>query len=498
MGKQPTTAWPYLLQMENSGKEPLYIQLYQALRRAILNRQLHAGTRLPSTRVLATELAISRTTVVSAFDQLLAEGYLEARAGSGTFVASRLPEELLQVQVQLSPVPQQVLQPRLAQACQRMLHSPLVPRHKASPARTFQPGLPALDAFPFDVWSRLAARHYQHPPFELLAYGDPAGYWPLRVAVAQYLTVARAVRCQPEQVLIVSGAQQAIDITVRTLLEEGDQVWLEDPGYPRARGALAAAGVHVVPVPVDQEGLSVVAGKQLCERAQLAYVTPSHQYPLGIVMSIARRLELLDWAQRVGAWILEDDYDSEFRYRGRPLASLQGLDTYGQVIYMGTFSKVLFPSLRLSYLVLPPALVEPFTTMRALSDRHSPTLEQAILTDFITEGHFNRHIRRMRALYAQRQQYLVECVRQELRGMIELAEHEAGMHSIGWLPAGVDDCSVAQLTAQQGLPMQTLSECSILPPGRPGLLLGYAGANEQELRAGVRTLADVLAHCMPT
>jgi GntR family transcriptional regulator/MocR family aminotransferase len=292
--------------------------------------------------------------------------------------------------------------------------------------------------------------------------------------------------------MIVSGAQQAIDITARTLLDEGDVVWLEDPGYPRARGSLLGAGARVISVPLDQEGLNVEAGQRLGERARLAYVTPSHQYPLGITMSLARRLALLNWAQSVGAWILEDDYDSEFRYRGRPLASLQGLDTHGQVIYLGTFSKVLFPALRLGYLVLPPELVEPFTAMRAFYGRHSPTLEQAILADFIAEGHFLRHIRRMRSLYAHRQQLLIEMVRRELRGVLEVAEHEAGMHLIGWLPAGLDDGLVAQRLAQEGVNVRALSACREQKPERPGLLLGYAGVNEEEMRAGIKLLARVV------
>jgi GntR family transcriptional regulator/MocR family aminotransferase len=230
----------------------------------------------------------------------------------------------------------------------------------------------------------------------------------------------------------------------------------------------------------------------------MAYVTPSHQYPLGVTMSLPRRLALLDWAQRAGAWILEDDYDSEFRYRGRPLASLQGLDTQGRVIYMGTFSKVLFPALRLGYLVVPQALVEPFISMRALCGRHAPTLEQAIVADFITEGHFNRHIRRMRALYAHRQQLLVEAVRQELHGAIELEEHEAGMHLIGWLSQALDDCQVSQLAAQQGIDVHALSACSEQRPERPGLLLGYAGVNEQEIRAGIKCLARVIENITRT
>ncbi len=492
MSKQPTATWPYLLRLDHTKEEPLYLQLYQALREAILSGQLSVGTQLPPTRVLATELAVSRTTIITAFEQLFAEGYLEARVGSGTFVASTLPEEMLHAHAQQAAPQDREKPARLAKRSQRMMRAPFVPQLRTLPGKAFQPGLPAVDEFPFDVWSRLAARRYQHPPFELLAYGDPAGYRPLREAIAHYLTASRAVRCQPEQVLIVSGAQQAMDITARILLDEGDVVWIEDPGYSRAREILLGAGARLISVPLDHEGLNVKAGKQLNDQARMVYVTPSHQYPLGITMSLARRLELLDWAQRTGAWILEDDYDSEFRYSGRPLASLQGLDTHGLVIYIGTFSKMLFPALRLGYLVLPPELVEPVSSMRALGGRHSPTLEQAILTDFITEGHFLRHIRRMRALYAQRQEILLETIQQKLRGALDVEAHEAGMHLIGWLPQNLDDCLVSQLAAQRGIDARALSTCSEQQPERPGLMLGYAGVNEQEIREGVRRLASVL------
>jgi GntR family transcriptional regulator/MocR family aminotransferase len=492
MSKQPTAAWFYLLQLDCKKEEPLYQQLYHALRQAILGGQLSPGTQLPPTRVLATELAVSRTTVITAFEQLFAEGYLEARVGSGTFVTSTLPEEILHVHIQQAPLQNTEKLPGLSRRSQRMLHSPSNARFQAPPSRAFQPGLPALDEIPFDVWSRLAARRYLHPPSELLAYGDPAGYPPLREAIAHYLTTSRAVCCQPEQVLIVSGTQQAIDVTTRTLLDEDDVAWVEDPGYPRVHEIFQEAGIRVVPVPLDSDGLNISVGKLLSEKAHMVYVTPSHQYPTGITMSLARRLELLDWAHRVGAWILEDDYDSEFRYRGRPLASLQGLDTHGQVIYAGTFSKVLFPALRLGYLVLPLALVKPFIAMRALSGRHSPTLEQAIVADFITEGHFLRHIRRMRLLYAHRQQILIEAVQQELKGAIELEEHEAGMHLIGWLPQNLDDRLVSQMAAQQGIDVQSLSSYSKQKPERPGLLLGYAGVNDQEIREGIKILASVL------
>lgn len=490
MSKPPTATWSYLLPLDPQRTEPLYMQLYHALRETILRGQLRAGVQLPPTRVLATELAVSRTTIVTAFEQLIAEGYLEARVGSGTFVASVLPEEALQVPVQEVAPPERL--PQLSQRSQQLMYTPSQSFLSTPPLRAFHPGLPAFDAFPFDVWSRLIARHTQHPSLELFAYGDPAGYRPLREAIAHYLTTSRAVCCQPEQVLIVSGTQQAIDLTARLLLNEGDTVWVEDPGYPRAREILLGNGARVVSAPLDQEGFDLQQGIRLSKQARLVYVTPSHQYPMGITMSLSRRLALLEWAQSTGAWILEDDYDSEFRYHGRPLASLQGLDTHGRVIYMGTFSKILFPSLRLGYLVLPPEILEPFLVLRALCGRSAPTFEQAIVADFLAEGHFLRHIRRMRTLYAQRQQLLIEVMQQELGETIQLKAHEAGMHLIGWLPQGMNDRLLSQRAAQQRIDVPALSACSEYKPERAGLLLGYAGVNEQEIREGIKQLARVV------
>jgi GntR family transcriptional regulator/MocR family aminotransferase len=487
MSKPPTAAWSYLLPLDPQRPEPLYMQLYHVLRQAILRGQLRAGRQLPPTRVLATELAVSRTTIVTAFEQLIAEGYLEARVGSGTFVASILPEEALQAPAQPISPPERL--PQLSQRSLQMIYAPSHSFLRIPLPKAFQPGLPAIDAFPFDVWSRLITRHAQPSSLELFAYGDPAGYRPLREAIAHYLTTSRAVCCQPEQVLIVSGAQQAIDLTARLLLDEGDIVWVEDPGYPRAREILLETGARVVPVPLDQEGFNLQQGVRLSKQARLVYVTPSHQYPMGITMSLARRLALLEWAQTTGAWILEDDYDSEFRYRGRPLASLQGLDTHGRVIYMGTFSKILFPALRLGYLVVPPEILEPFLVLRALCGRSAPTFEQAIVADFLTEGHFLRHIRRMRTLYAQRQQLLMEVMQQELGETIHLEAHEAGMHLIGWLPQYMDDRLLSRLAAQQGIDVPALSAYSTSQPERAGLLLGYAGVNEQEIREGIKRLA---------
>ena len=357
--------------------------------------------------------------------------------------------------------------------------------------------MPALDAFPFDVWQKITTRHWRRPQRDLLGYGDPAGHRPLREAIASYLGAARAVRCRPEQVIVVAGTQQAIDLVARVLLDPGDSVWVEDYGYLAARGALTAAEARLVPVPVDEEGIDVAAGARLCADARLAYVSPSHQYPLGVTLSLGRRLALLEWASRTGAWVVEDDYDSEFRYSGRPLAAMQGLDEEGRVIYLGTFSKVLFPSLRMGYMVVPEDMVEAFTAARALVGWCSPVVDQSIVADFIGEGHFARHIRRMRALYAERQAALVAAARRELGGLLEVGAAAAGMHLTGRLPDGVDDAAASRAAVAAGVQTQPLSAFALERHyRRGGLLLGYAAYNEREIRDGVRKLATALSDVM--
>lgn len=481
---------------------PLYRQLYDELRAAILSEQLRAGTRLPSTRDLADELGVSRNTVMNAFDQLLAEGYVEGHIGSGTYVSRALPEEMIcaRANVRGASSPQArgaSAQPRrggrsLSRRGAALAATPVSVSRRPEGVRPFRPGTPALDAFPFDVWSRLLARHWRQPSGDLLGYAGAAGYGPLREAVAGYLGAARAVRCEPEQVIIVAGMQQAFDMAARVLLDPGDAAWVEDPGYLGARAALAGAGARIVPVPVDGDGLDVEAGAARAAEARLVYVSPSHQYPLGVTMTLARRLALLEWASRAGAWVLEDDYDSEYRYAGRPLAALQGLDREGRVIYLGTFSKVLFPSLRMGYMVVPRDLVDAFVVARALASRFSPTIEQAVLADFVNEGHFARHIRRMRALYAERQALLVEAARGELEGLLEVRPGDAGIHLIGWLHEGADDAAASRAAAERGLDAQPLSAFRMKQRGRDGLILGYAAYNERQIREGVRQLAAAL------
>ena len=493
MAKISTSLSLATLVLDPTTDTPLYRQLYQIVRQAILAGQLAPGTRLPSSRELARELGVSRTTMVNAFEQLLAEGYVEGKTGSGTYVARVLPDELLHLQgavrKRASPIRGSRLLSKRGQSLLATL--PLSLANQREP-RAFRPGIPALEAFPVALWRQLLTEYWQQPPAMLLSSSHPAGYQPLREAIAAYLGAARAVQCTPEQVIVVNGAQQGLDLVARLLLDPGDAAWMEEPGYLGARGAFLAAGATPVGVPVDREGLDIAAGEARRADARLVYVSPSHQYPLGVTMSLARRLALLAWAQRVGAWIIEDDYDSEYRYAGRPLASLQGLDTTGRVIYLGTFSKVLFPTLRLGYLVVPPDLVDAFTAMRSLVDRHSRLVEQAVLADFLSEGHFARHIRRMRTLYAERQAYLVEAARYTLGGLLRLEANQTGMHLLGWLPAGVDDVGVSRQAAECGLEAPPLSSYCMDPVRQGGLVLGYAHCTRQEIEHGI----DLLAHAL--
>ncbi|MEM8529693.1 MAG: PLP-dependent aminotransferase family protein [Chloroflexota bacterium] len=482
------------VRIDTTSPIPLYHQLYMSLRDAILSGQLTPGMRLPATRALASALQISRNTVVNAFDQLLAEGYLEGRVGDGTYVTRTLPDELLKVTQQpLVTTVEPTQDRRLSKRGELLARTTVTTEKQKGRSFAFRPGIPAFDAFPFDIWSRLAARRWRQPTGDLLNYSDAAGYRPLREAIATYLGAARGVRCVPEQVLIVSGSQQGIDLAARVLLDPDDAVWFEEPGYLGARAALIAAEAQLIPVPVDEEGLQITKGLACCPNARMAYVTPSHQFPLGVTMSLARRLALLKWARHTGAWVLEDDYDSEYRYAGRPLASLQGLDNTGRVIYLGTFSKVLFPSLRLGYLVVPPDLVDPFTAARAIADRQAPILDQAIVTDFIEEGHFTRHIRRMRTLYAERQSLLVDLAQRELAGRLTVQASDAGMHLVGWLKDGTNDQVVSEFAATHGVDSPGLSEYHLDSSEKSGILLGYTAVEEQDIRIGVQDLEKALS-----
>lgn len=491
-----------VLELDRAAAVPLHRQVYARLREAILEGRISGGTRLPATRTLAEELSISRNTVVNAFDQLLAEGYIEGRVGAGTYVARVLPDEFLSSgdrQPGGHPRPaSERAQRRVSRriAALRSISPPQMPwsatQGTYGTPRAFRPGLPAVGEFPFEAWSRAISRRSKRPPDDLLSYGSPAGYGPLREAIAAYLKASRGVRCGPDQVIVVAGSQQALDLSARVLLDPGDAAWIEDPGYLGARGALLASGARIVPVPVDGEGLRVDIGAERCPDARMIYVSPSCQYPMGVTMSLARRLALLEWAAQSGAWVLEDDYNSEYRYAGRPLASLQGLDRDNRVIYIGSFSKVLFPALRMGYLVVPPDLVNDFLMVRSRTDMHSPTLEQAALADFMEEGFFSRHIRRMRILYAERQARLVEAARRELAGLLDIRPAEAGMHLVGYLPGDSDDQRVAHRVLAAGIYTPPLSAYAIEPLEKRGVLLGYTGVSETEIDEGVRRMARAL------
>jgi GntR family transcriptional regulator/MocR family aminotransferase len=489
-GKRQASGIPPVIAVDRTAATPLQRQIYERYREAIVERRLRPGQRLPSTRSLAAELRISRMPVLNAFEQLLAEGYFETRVGAGTFVAGALPDPPPQGTGPSGGEPAARASRVVSQNAGLLAQPAPAPWLRGWGA--FRVSQPAVDRFPFQVWSTLIARHCRNPRINLLHYGDPLGYRPFREAVAAYLRTARAVRCEADQIMVVGGSQSALELSARVLLDPGQPVWIEEPGYNGARDALTLAGAHLVPVPVDGEGLDVAAGIALCPQARAAYVTPSHQYPLGMTLSASRRLQLLEWARRSGAWILEDDYDSEYRFESLPISALQGLDRDARVIYIGTFSKVLFPSLRLGYIVIPADLVDRFIAVREAMDIFPPTLFQAVLADFLTEGHFARHLRRMRLLYRERRDALIEGLRRELGEHLEAHDGQAGMHLAATLKGRSDDREISARAAGQSLWAMPLSTCYLGEPARYGLVLGYGGTSVPEIREGVRRLGGVL------
>ena len=477
-----------LIALDSQAAEPLHRQLYRGIREAILSGRLPSGVRVPSTRRLAQDLGVSRSTILFAFDQLVAEGYIVGAVGSGSYVARLIPDHLLQARrLESTAAPRERSSPRLAARNHelrrfRRVHSGLYPG-------AFSTGVPPVDQFPWSLWCRLAARRDRHLPRKQLYHGSAAGYLPLREAIVGHLAAARGVRCTVDQVIVLSSAQEALELVCRVLVDPGDAVWFEDPGYPGSRGALAVAGARIVPVPVDGEGLIVERGLAAEPRAGLALVTPSHQYPSGVTLSLERRLALLQWASRTGAWIVEDDYDSEYRYAGRPLTALQGLDSAERVLYIGTFNKTLFPALRLGYLVAPENLIDWLLPMRRIGAQHTPTLDQMTLADFMIEGHYARHLRRLRMVCRERRDTLLAVAKRELPDLLEIPHSETGLHTVGWLPHGVDDRQVCTAAFEQGVEAAALSTYHMGPCARGGLLLGYGGLKPQEIEDGMRRLA---------
>ncbi|TFW06048.1 PLP-dependent aminotransferase family protein [Oxalobacteraceae bacterium OM1] len=476
------------LRLDPAASAPMFRQLYQGIRGAILAGGLPPGTRLPPTRELAVLVGVSRQTVLNAYEQLTAEGYLAGTVGRGTFVSEHLPAG----RPNTARNPDKPLRPLSARGQAFVGPRASLTYHDCA-HRVFRTGMPGLDVFPFAIWAKLEARHWRRRECEF-GYGDPAGYRPLREAVATYLSTSRGVHCAPEQVLITSGSQQALYLIATLLLAPQDSAWVEEPGYRGINASLRAAQARICPVPVDDEGLVVAHGARRFPDAKLVYVTPSHQYPLGVTMSLARRLELLAWAAHNKMWVVEDDYDSEYRYTGPPLASLQSLDKAGCVLYVGTLSKVLFPGLRLGYLVLPPALVEAFTQAKAVIDRHSAIVPQATLADFITGGHFARHIKRSREAYAERRAVLLDELDRHFAAQLDVRSADAGLHLLARFRDKRDDVAVLQAGRAHGIELRVLSqfynESSRAP--ETGLLLGFAPHPPEEIRRGIAVLRKIL------
>ena len=471
---------------------PLHRALYDALRDAMLRGRLGPGERVPASRDLATQLAIARGTVVAVYAQLTSEGYLVGRHGSGTFVADSLPDRWFAPSGAATDVVPASSRHALSSWGRRLGPSPFVESGRQRP-RPFRPHVPAVDAFPIDIWTRLVARRARHDEALWLDGGDVRGHRPLRERLAGYLRAARGVVCSAEQVVILPSTQQALDLCARLTLDPGDEVWIEEPGYVGARAVLAALGAKIVPVPVDAHGLDVDAGVRRAPRARLVYVTPGHQAPLGVTLSLERRLALLGWANESGALIVEDDYDSEYRYEGRPVPALQALDARGVVIHTGTFSKTLLPSLRLAYAVVPTSLLDRFLAAKSIGDRYTPPLVQAVLADFIDEGHFGRHLRRMRELYATRREALLRALDDELGSTIEVVGASAGLGLTLRLPAGVDDVALCAALAARSIEAYSLSSHALSPRKPTGLVLGFAPYTPARLRRAVEELARTLA-----
>ncbi len=487
-------------------RQGLSRQLYQALRARVLDGRLGSGARLPASRDMAAILGLSRNSVVRAYDQLYAEGFIESRVGDGTYV-SHLPKLSTKVSTRLSrglSTALSTISPEnTVDSSSKVIHTDALfrlenhhlPTPRSGPPRAFRVGVPAFDLFPFEVWAKLQAGFWRNPDADSLGYGDPAGEPMLRELIAAYLRRSRGLSCTPEQIVITTGAQQAISLCAQLLLEPGAGVAVENPGYRAAACAFALTGATMHGVAVDNEGLECNALAALSD-CRLAYVTPSHQYPTGVVMSLARRLELLAWAERNERWIVEDDYDGEYRYSGAPLAPLAALDRSGRVLYVGTFSKVAFPALRLGYLVLPQQLVEPFSRCRALMVRHSEVGTQTVMAQFMAQGHFQRHIRRMRRAALSRRNALQAGWPVDIPGVGELPEMVAGLH----VKVDVDNFEREQWLVERALEVGVeinplsdywLPETPASVDKRAGLVLGFAAVGEAGIAQALGKLRKV-------
>jgi GntR family transcriptional regulator/MocR family aminotransferase len=466
------------LALDGASAIPFYRQIYNRIAGAVLDGRLAPGARLPSARSLAAQLSIARGTVETAYQVLAGEGYIVARGAAGTLVAPALDRKLLKSRAV------------------RSTRAEIPPPAAAVPLRApalFRMGLPALDAFPHKVWSRLFARQARSMSVVDLAYQSPAGHESLRIEVARYLAVARGVTCAPEQVFITGGFQGALGLIMRCLLQPGDTAWVEDPGYDNARNALRLAGARLVGVPVDGDGIDVARAVAKAPPARLVVVTPTHQSPLTVTLSLPRRMALLAWAAATQAWIVEDDYDSEYRYLGKPLPALKSLDRHDRVLFVGSFSKVLSPGLRVGYLVVPPGLVDRFAAIADLMQPPPAALIQATIAAFLEQGYFGRHIRRMRQLYAERRAALVTALQDEVRPTLGIELQPGGMHLVARLPRGTDDIGLVAELLKQGIGPSALSAWGVEGPYAPGLLISFTNVDVKKAPQAAGRLAAALA-----
>jgi GntR family transcriptional regulator/MocR family aminotransferase len=478
--------------VDRASEVPLHRQVYLGIRRLVLSGRLRPGSRLPSTRQLASDLRLSRTTALDAFEQLIFEGYLEGKIGSGTRVSAHIPRDVqtLASVAQQSPIPTVRRKPRIAR---RSSAQSFRQKGATTPARPFRPGLPDIASLPLNLWSRLTAKHWRLAADQLYDHADSLGYLPLRKAICDYISRSRAVRCDPDQVIITTGAQQALYLCAKTLLDTGESVWMEDPGYPRARAAFKSAQLSVVPVLVDSEGLNSAVSSEKRPAPQMIYVTPSFQCPLGYTMTLERRFDLLRVAARNNAWILEDDYFSEFRYGTTPVVSLQSLDRNERVIYIGNFSKNVVPFLRIGFLVAPKSIVHTLKVARTSVSRQPPGIDQAALAEFIADGHLERHIRVTLQIYRERYETLVNAIRQYGAGVLELSDNGGvGMYLVAWLPPGVDDRASARIASAAGVDTVPLSNFASRKLRRSGLVLGYSAYNRKMIHEAAQRLCEAL------
>ena len=490
MGHLSMDISPIIAIDRNDGK-PLHVQVYDGFREAILRGDLQPGQKIPSSRELAGEIGVSRFPVLHAYGQLMAEGYFESHVGSGTFISATLPEQMMPFRQSAGDVDSDTT--GIRPVSRRIQFYPNF--EKDSHLRGWGPfGIhqPAYDHFPFQIWAGLVARHSRNPHANAIHNINPLGSERFREEICAYLRTARGVKCDASQIMIVSGSQQALDITARVLLAPGDSVLVEEPGYNLERTVLAAAGVQLKPVPVDSEGMDVAYAVKRHRNAKAAFVTPSHQFPLGWTMSASRRLMLLNWAQSSGAWIIEDDYDSEYRFDARPIASLQGLDVNSRVIYIGTFSKILFPSLRVGYIVIPRDLVKHFVAVRYAMDIFPPYLYQEVLSDFMSQGHFGRHVRKMRQIYGKRRAKLTDSLQTEFGDGIHIHGSAAGMHVAITLPDGFDDVACAARAARERMWLWPLSPYYSGKLRRSGFVLGFGSTPLEQIPSAVKRMRSLM------